>query len=150
MNVQGYGHVFSQNPLNRGEKERRDEAHLTRMSKDPSSLFVPMRDLNLLINTDAEPSLEWVDQTLLNVRGISEEPIFLGIYKNRYRYAIEVSNKEYSDKSLAADSHLKFVDVRTCGEILSDIESGIAHRLECKCYGIKNINFAQYADQKTK
>ena len=80
MNVQGYGHVFSQNPLNRGEKERRDEAHLTRMSKDPSSLFVPMRDLNLLINTDAEPSLEWVDQTLLNVWGISEEPIFLGIY----------------------------------------------------------------------
>ena len=141
MNVQGYGHVFSQNPLNRGEKERRDEAHLTRMSKDPSSLFVPMRDLNLLINTDAEPSLEWVDQTLLNVRGISEEPIFLGIYKNRYRYAIEVSNKEYSDKSLAADSHLKFVDVRTCGEILSDIESGIAAQARMQMLWHKKYKF---------
>ena len=141
MNLQGYGHVFSQNPLNRGEKERRDEAHLAKMAKDPSSLFLPMRDLNLLINTNAEPSLEWVDQTQLNVRAISEAPIFLGIHKNSYRYAVEVSNMEYSDKSLKANPHLRFVDVRTCGEMLSNIESGIAAQARMQLLWHKKYRF---------
>jgi len=40
MSVQGYGHVFSRNPLNRGEVERRDEALINQKSSDQNSLFI--------------------------------------------------------------------------------------------------------------
>ena len=141
MNLQGYGHVFSQNPLDRGEKERRDEAHLLEMAKDPATLFLAIRDLNLLINTDGNPSLEWVDQSQLNIHSVSEAPIFLGIYDNRYRYAVEVSNTEYSDNFLASESHLKFVDVRTCGEVLSPIDSGVAAQARMQLLWHKKYRF---------
>ena len=126
MSLQGYGHVFSQNPLDRGEKERRNEPHLIQKTKDPSSLFLPVRNLNFLVDTNEQPNLVWVDQNELTSRSASASPIFLGIYDNRYRYAIEVSNKEYSDKSLESEPNVRYLDIRTCGELLSPTESGIA------------------------
>ena len=53
MTVQGYGHVFSRNPLNRGEVERRDEELINQKSYDQNSLFIVMRDLNLFVDTSS-------------------------------------------------------------------------------------------------
>ena len=49
--IQGYGHVFSRNPIDRGEKERRDETIISKMAESSDSLFLPLRNLDLLVDT---------------------------------------------------------------------------------------------------
>ena len=41
MTIQGYGHVFARNPLDRGEKERRNESEINAMMVGPKSRFLP-------------------------------------------------------------------------------------------------------------
>ncbi len=57
MTTHGYGHVFAKNPLNRGEKERRDQSAINSMMTDPQSRFLPLRELNLLVNKGMEYNL---------------------------------------------------------------------------------------------
>ena len=52
----GMSHVFSGNPLDRGEAERRDDDRLARLAADPDSRFLPMRDLNVPVSTESHES----------------------------------------------------------------------------------------------
>ena len=59
--IQGYGHVFSRIPSDRGEKERRDETIISKMAQSYDSLFLPLRNLDLRVDTselDKHPSLK--------------------------------------------------------------------------------------------
>ena len=44
-----FSHIYSGNPLDRGERQRRDEKWITDITSDPTSKFLPMRDLNVPI-----------------------------------------------------------------------------------------------------
>ena len=39
-------HIFADNPINRGETERRDEDWILRQAEDPASRFLPFRTLS--------------------------------------------------------------------------------------------------------
>ena len=54
-----FAHVFAGNPLDRGDRERRDEEWIRSRARDPASRFLPMLDLNVLVSEDAEPGLGW-------------------------------------------------------------------------------------------
>ncbi|MCH8870607.1 MAG: NADH pyrophosphatase, partial [Chloroflexi bacterium] len=45
-----YQHIFAGNPLDRGEAQRRDEQWISDRAADPSSRFLPMHNLNVLIS----------------------------------------------------------------------------------------------------
>ncbi len=128
--IQGYGHVFSRNPIDRGEKERRDETIISKMAESSDSLFLPLRNLDLLVDTselDEHPSLKWIKLEQLQERNITNTPIFLGILEGTYRFAIDVTGEYFQDQYLKTlDPHLRFIDVRTCGEMLEPGDAGLA------------------------
>ena len=97
MTIQGYGHVFSRNPLDRGETERRNDSEIKKMISDPQSRFLPLRELNLLVNTAAGSNLSWLTHDQLTNLGYESEPIFLGIKDDVYHFAVEVSIDDFTD-----------------------------------------------------
>ena len=126
MSVQGYGHVFSRNPLNRGEVERRDEELINQKSSDQNSLFIVMRDLNLLIDTSSS-KLVWLTREELDQKDVNSPSIFLGILDGIYHFAVSVTQDQFPDQQLLkTNPSYRFTDIRTCGELLQSEDSGIA------------------------
>ena len=128
--IQGYGHIFSRNPIDRGDRERRDENTLSNMAKLTHSLFLPLRNLDLLVDTsenDGLHTLKWIKLKELQERNITSTPIFLGLLDGIYKFAIDVTEEHFEDKYLnTMGSQLRFIDIRTCGEILSPEDAGLA------------------------
>ena len=53
-------HIFADNPINRGEAERRDEDWILQQAADPASRFLPFRNLNVLLTDQTPPELGWL------------------------------------------------------------------------------------------
>ena len=148
--IQGYGHVFARNPLDRGEKERRDEDGLMNMSLDPSSLFLPLRNLDLLVNTSPQPRLHWIGRDNLHEYSSDPTPVFLGIRNGRYHYAIRVSLESFSDDAMRLiDPDLRFIDVRTCGQTLGAEDAGIAAQARIQIDWHKKYRFCSACGSET-
>lgn len=151
MTTHGYGHVFARNPLNRGEKERRDESAINSMMADPQSRFLPLRELNLLVNTGTESNLFWLSRVQLDEFTCKSEPIFLGILDDIYHFAIEVSTDRFSDAVIRSlNPSLRFVDVRSCGEFLDPEEAGIAAQARIQVYWHQRYKFCSACGSKTQ
>jgi len=151
MTIQGYGHVFSRNPLNRGETERRDDFEIREKVSDPQSKFLPLRELNLLVNTGSESNLYWLTNDQLSDLGSESEPIFLGILDEAYYFAVDVSIDHFSDSAIRnINPSLRFVDVRSCGEFLSPEEAGIAAQARIQTYWHQRYRFCSACGSKTE
>ena len=121
----GVPHVFAANPLDRGERERRDEEWITRTAKDPATRLLPMRDLNVPIAPGDEPALAWLAPGDLEQLGLSEEVVFLGLLDGAAHYIVDVSGDEPAAAALQDSGRLTFEDARSAAEYLSAPESGI-------------------------
>ena len=140
--IQGYGHVFSRNPLDRGEKERRDESKIQQMAIHSDSRFLPLRNLDLLVETSNTPRLKWLEQSQFNKYNPDGKAIFLGIMDGIYHYAFEVSIESLSDVELRTiNPNLRFVDVRTCGQMLPREDAGIAAQARIQTYWHQQYKF---------
>ena len=149
--IQGYGHVFSRNPLDRGEKERRDESKIQQMAIHPDSRFLPLRNLDLLVETANTPHLKWLEQNQFDKYSPDGGAIFLGILDGIYHYAFEVSIETLSDVDLRTVSPtLRFVDVRTCGQMLSREDAGISAQARIQTYWHQQYRFCPACGFETK
>jgi NAD+ diphosphatase len=117
--------VFAGNPLDRGERERRDEGWLTAQEKDPDSRFLPLWRLNVPISDSAEPTLGWVHTEVLSGMRVKAAPYFLGLLDGVAHFAIDVSELEDPDRELGVDGALKFEEARTAATLLAPAEAGI-------------------------
>lgn len=148
--IQGYGHIFARNPLDRGEKERRDEESLINMSLNPHSLFLPLRNLDLLVNTSVQPELHWISRNKLNEYCSNPTPVFLGIRNGIYHYAVSLSLESFSDEAVRLiDRSLRFIDVRTCGQTLGSEDAGIAAQARIQIDWHKKYRFCSACGSET-
>ena len=113
-------HVFAGNPLDRGEVERRDEEWLTAQASDPSSLMLPMWQLNVPVSSDH--ALTWMPPEEIQRLNVEGEPIYLGRLNGVSHFVLDVSSVERSD--IEKDG-LTFEDARTTAEYMSGTDSGI-------------------------
>ena len=113
-------HVFAGNPLDRGEVERRDEDWLTAQARDPSSLMLPMWQLNVPVSGDH--ALTWMPPEEIQQLNVEGEPIFLGLRDGVSHFVIDVSSAERSD---VEKDGVTFEDARTTAEYMSSTDSGI-------------------------
>lgn len=118
-------HIYSSNPLNRGEVERRDEEWLRNVSKDTDSLFLPVRNLNFPIHMSSDPALKWIYKADIDRLGINKTPILLGIQNGIAMFTIDISEEFQAISELEKDEGLNFLDARTVTEHISIYESGI-------------------------
>jgi NAD+ diphosphatase len=120
-----FTHVYSGNPVDRGEKERRDDQWIADKSKDSTSKFLPLRDLNVLVTDGGEDGLGWVSATDLERLGIDASPVFLGHLDGTAHFTIDISAQAKAVAELSEGNGFRFVDARSVTEILSGPDSGI-------------------------
>lgn len=133
-----YQHIFAGNPLDRGEAQRRDEQWISDRAADPSSRFLPMHNLNVLISDDTEPRLGWVSlDDLARLGGDSpyaptsqasmnrHDPILLGVLDGKAHFVVDVSADGDAESRLQQNENFRFEDCRTAGTLLPGDEAGI-------------------------
>ena len=118
-------HVYTGNPLNRGERERRDENWIAASSSDPGSKFLPLNDLNVLIANGSQHGLGWLSSDDLARLGIDAGPIFLGLAGQQACFVVDVSENERAISGLQESGEWRFEDARTATDYLSASDSGI-------------------------
>ena len=118
-------HIYSSNPLDRGDRERRDEEWLTRMASDPKSKFLPLQDLNVLISNGARNGLGWLSVADLNRLEIDSRAIFLGMRAEEAHFAVDIAENDPAVRELQESGEWRFEDARTATEYLDGSDSGI-------------------------
>ena len=122
-------HVFAGNPLNRGEKERRDEAWIRSKAQDSASKFLPLWDSRVLIFDTPQPELGWLELSALAEAGFDWDPLFLGLQGETAHFAVDLSQKapvgEKLGEKLKENGNYRFEDARSAAEMLSTPEAGI-------------------------
>lgn len=118
-------HPFAGNPLDRGDKERRDEAWIKRAGRAANSKFLPLRDLEVLIDDRQQPRLGWLDTQRIGPLTPDAKPIFLGLLDRVAHFAVDLSLYPEAATRIADDLDWRFEDCRTAGSLLAHRETGI-------------------------
>jgi NAD+ diphosphatase len=118
-------HVYSGNPVDRGETVRRDDEWLADKAKDSTSKFLPLRDLNVLVTDNGQDGLGWMGVSDLDRLGVNASPVFLGLLGDTAHFTVDISGQDKAVAELSDGSGFRFVDARSVTEILSGPDSGI-------------------------
>ena len=113
-------HTFAGNPLDRAEYQRRDAAWLAAREQDPDSRFLPLRQLDVLLEGEEPARLAWMsgDAAL----GLDGPRFLLGLRDGVAHFALDVGDGE---DDLTAGAEQRYVDVRTAATLLSAQDAGI-------------------------
>ena len=118
-------HPFAGNPLDRGERERRDEAWIHRAETAAGSRYLPFRNLDVLINDRLPPRLGWLNAQRIRTFATGAEPIFLGLLVRVAHFAVDMSPFPEAAARVADGRGWRFEDCRTAGTVLAGRETGI-------------------------
>ena len=122
--ISKFAHTFSQNPLNRGETERRDEQWISDQINNPNSKFMVLHDLNILIEEIGQrQSLRWLPQEEIKDLELQSTPVLLGIQDEITHFAISISDASASN-FIDSDKN-EFIDARACASFLEPEIIGI-------------------------
>ncbi len=113
-------HTFAGNPLDRAEYQRRDADWLEARERDPASRFLPLRNLDVLLDGEDPARLAWVSSA--SAVGLEGPRFLLGLRDGVAHFALDVSDTE---DDLASGNERRFVDVRTAATLLSAEDAGI-------------------------
>ena len=118
-------HVFADNPLDRGDRQRRDAAWLRKSAGDPDSRFLVMPELDVPIDDGHEPTLNWLGARDVKWFGVDGEPAFLGLKDGVAHFAVYVPASSGAAARLRSDDSIRFADARSAAGFLSGHETGI-------------------------
>ena len=85
-------HTFAGNPLERGERERRDEAWIDAARSAASSRFLPFRSLEVLLSGDPQPRLGWLETERIRSLAPDARPLLLGLSEGVACFAVDLSD----------------------------------------------------------
>ena len=117
-------HTFAGNPLDRGETVRRDEGWIADRARQWDSRFLPMHNLNVLVDSGPPPSLAWLDYDEFAALDLDSEPVFLGLLDDRAHFVADVSESQVAHRELATGGR-RFEDCRSAAERMGGPQSGI-------------------------
>ncbi len=118
-------HTFADNPLDRGDQQRRDEAWLEDRQRDPGSKFLVMPGLEVPMSEGPDPSLVWLSVDDLTAHSVDGTPIFLGLLDGNAHFAVFVPKTEETVNELKSVASAEFADARAAATMLPGHEAGI-------------------------
>ena len=118
-------HTFSGNPLDRGDRERRDDRWIADARSHPASRFLPMSDLTVPVSQGAEEGLGWLGPDEVARLGIGGVSLFLGLMNGAAHFVVDISGQESAIQALTDDQGYRYLDARTAAEVLSGPDCGI-------------------------
>ena len=142
-------HVYSGNPLDRGDRERRDEGWLSEKARDPQSKFLPMWDLNVLISEGPQQSLGWLNLEDLARLGVDTGAIFLGLLDGVAHFAIDISPNAQATQELGESGKWRFEDARSVTDLVNRAESGIVAQARSQVNWHNTHGFCSKCGHKT-
>lgn len=128
-----FTHTFAGNSLNRADTMRRDEAQVRAAVAHHTSRYLPLHNLNVLVNPapakasagDSALQLCWLSQDQVAAANISVTPVLLGTQHDAAHFAIDVSELEDPATVLGLADDCHFEDCRSAAMVLSADQSGI-------------------------
>ncbi len=118
-------HTFAGNPLDRGDAQRRDPKWLEEAARAPESRFLPMWQLNVLVQDASGPRLGWLSPKEVERLQIRVPAVFLGLADGVAHFAIDVSQLGDPAHELDLDETFRFQESRTAAGQLEPAEAGI-------------------------
>ena len=142
-------HVFAGNPLDRGDVSRRDQTWLDAQVTNPRSRFLPLWQLNVLIQTEQETRLGWLSPAEIARLEINVPPVFLGALDNVTHFAIDVSQLGDPRHELNLEESWRFEEARTAAVQLSLPEAGILAQSRSQIDWHRRHQFCSVCGQRT-
>ena len=143
-------HVFAGNPLDRGDTYRRDQAWLDKQVSNAQSRFLPLWQLNVLIQTAQETQLGWVSTADITRLDLVVPPVFLGLQEDIAHFAIDVSQLGDPQHELNLEESWRFEDARTAATALSAAEAGILAQSRAQLDWHRRHQFCSVCGQRTE
>ena len=118
-------HIFAGNPLDRGERERRDEEWIKDQINNATSKFLPIWESRVLVSSQEPLRLGWLDSDQLSNAKLDSAPFLLGMLDDSTYFTIDISKTTQSAEYIENLTDYKFEDSRTAAEALDLEETGI-------------------------
>lgn len=118
-------HIFAGNPLDRGERERRNEEWISHQASAASSKFLPLWDSKVLVSVREPLKLAWLDRGDLEKAKFDSGPFLLGMQSGSTYFTVDVSKSPQSAQIIEKLTEYQFEDSRTAAEQLDLAETGI-------------------------
>ena len=83
--------IFAGNPMDRGERERRDEDWIRRAALGDEARFLLLWNLKAPLSAGRNARLSWVSRADLDRLGLKTEPVLLGLLDDVAHFAADVS-----------------------------------------------------------
>ncbi len=122
-----YTHIFAGNPLDRGDRERRDEDLLKRMIRQENVRILPFHGLKPLVRRTSQAELAWIGHEFLDDLPVEAGgPKFLGFDKDRNpHFAVDISKVEDPSHIAAIAPGASFEDGRAAATDIPGEQTGI-------------------------
>ena len=126
-------HIFAGNPFDRGDAQRRDPVWLDAAERNPTSRFLPLARLNVLVHGRVHEMvrdsnglrLGWLSRADVTRLDIAVAPVFLGLLDGIAHFAIDVSELGDPVHELNLDDAWRFDDARAAAMRLDVADTGI-------------------------
>ena len=143
-------HIFAGNPLDRGDRERRDERWLRNAASAPDTRVLVMPELDAPLTDEREPALNWLSPREVRRFGIEGEPVFLGLMDGAAHFAVHVSATDGAAALLRNDAAIRFADARSAAAIVSGRESGIIAQARAQLDWHRRHGFCSVCGERTE
>lgn len=144
-----FAHIYSGNPLDRGDQERRDEQWIADMTNDRSSRFLPLKDLNVLVSQGLQNGLGWLGVDDMRRLGITDGGLLLGLRDRVAFFVVDISGHERAVQELCDGGNYRFVDARTVTGFVSAEDSGIVAQARAQVHWHSRNGFCSTCGQET-
>jgi NAD+ diphosphatase len=120
-------HTFAGNPLDRGDVQRRDPAWLEAAARAPESRYLPLHQLNVLVDAlGSAPRLGWLSYEDVGRLEVDVPPVFLGLDEQGAAcFAQDISSIHDPNHELNLSAGLSFQESRSAAMALPGTETGI-------------------------
>ena len=143
-------HVFADNPMDRGDQQRRDEGWLRERADDPDSRILVMPELEVPMSDGPSPSLSWMSPDDARWFGIDSEPVFLGLLDGVAHFAMYVPATSGAAALLREDGSTRFADARSAAGFLSGHETGIVAQARAQLDWHNRHGFCSVCGERTR
>ena len=142
-------HIFADNPMDRGDQQRRDEDWLSARARDPDSRILVMPELEVPMSDGRSLELNWMSPDDARWFGIDADPVFLGILDGAAHFAVYVPASSGAAARLREDSSIRFADARSAAGFLSGQETGIVAQARAQLDWHNRHGFCSVCGERT-
>ncbi len=120
-------HIFSGNPLDRADALRRDSDWLEASAKSPDARYLPLWQLNVLVDSQSSgsPVLGWLRQADVARLDVGLPPVFLGLKDGLPHFALDISAVHDPNHELTLGNGFAFAESRAAAMTLPLADTGI-------------------------